>query len=76
MPTYQDALAELKSKGAAHASDAAVIAGLCDGSLQIVCGAVSPRLVFDGAMKKGLTSAEFGRLMSTDALAIADLQWL
>ena len=76
MPTYEDALAELKAKGAAHASEAAVIAGLCDGPLQTVCGAVSPKLVFDGAMKKGLSVAEFSGLMSSDSSAIADLMWL
>ncbi|KXO91065.1 Uncharacterised protein (plasmid) [Tsukamurella tyrosinosolvens] len=76
MPTFTQALAELKAEGAAHASEAAVIAGLCDGPLQTVCGAVSPKLVFDGAMKKGLSVTEFSHLMATDPRAIADLMWL
>lgn len=75
-PSYDEALASLRRIGAAHADDAGQIAGLCSSTLQIACGAVSPKLVFEGAMKKGLTAKQFAALMSTDPLAVAELQWL
>ncbi|WP_301123989.1 hypothetical protein [Mycolicibacterium fortuitum] len=71
-PTYEQALAAARRVGAAHADDAGQIAGLCDSTVQILCGAVAPRLVYDAAMKKGLS--EFSRLLADDCAAIEALQ--
>lgn len=76
MIRYEDALAESRRVGAAHADDAGQIAGLCESAVQAVCGAVSPKLVYEGAMKKGLSAKEFGRLLGSDPRAIEALQWL
>lgn len=73
-PTYEQALAAARRVGAAHADDAGQIAGLCDSTVQILCGAVAPRLVYDGAIKKGLTAVEFSRLLADDCAAIEALQ--
>ena len=75
-PTYDEALALLRRIGAAHADIAGQIAGLCSSALQITCGARSPKLVYEGAMKQGLTAAQFAKMMSTDPRAVEELQWL
>jgi hypothetical protein len=76
VPSYEEALAEARRVGAANVGDAGQIAGLCASVLQTVCGAVSPKLVYEGAMKKRLSGQEFGRLMGTDPRSIEELQWL
>ncbi|GAS94897.1 hypothetical protein MMAG44476_21822 [Mycolicibacterium mageritense DSM 44476 = CIP 104973] len=75
-PTYDEALTSLRRIGAAHADTAGQIAGLCSSTLQITCGALSPKLVYEGAMKRGLTVKEFATMMSTDPHAVSELQWL
>jgi hypothetical protein len=74
--TYEQALTEAATKGTSQCSDAAAIAQLCDGTIQLLIGAVSPRLVWEGAQKKGLTYLEFGHLCGTDPRAVEALQWL
>ena len=74
--TYADTLKAARKVGASKASDAQVMALLCDGTLQILCGAgLSPKMVFDGAQSKGMTSKELLKLMSTDVFAVSDLMW-
>jgi hypothetical protein len=73
--TYDDALAELDALGAARASDPAIMAGFCDSALQIAVGAVSPRLVWEGAQSRGMTALELAALCGTDPGAVADLMW-
>lgn len=75
-PTYDEALANARKVGAARSDDAGQIASLCNTVVQTACGAVAPRLVYEGAMKRGLTSQEFGRLMGSDPGAVAALQWV
>lgn len=75
-PTYDEALTSLRRIGAAHADTAGQIAGLCSSALQITCGALSPKLVYEGAMKRGLTAKEFSAMMSTDPRSVEELQWL
>ena len=75
MPTYQDALREARTIGAGHASDQAEMALFCAGPLQLLAGAVSPRLVWEGAQKRGLTAYELAAMCAQDTGAVADLQW-
>jgi hypothetical protein len=74
--TYEQALAEAKRKGVGKCSDAAAMAAFCDANLQTVVGAVSPRLVWEGAMLKGLTFQQLAHLASRDKMAVSDLQWM
>lgn len=73
---YEKALERAAAVGYKNADDAGLMAGLCDGVLQMLVGAVSPRLVWEGAQKKGLTSKELLNLCRTDALAVSELMWL
>ncbi|MGQ4437998.1 hypothetical protein ACN6LI_003364 [Streptomyces violaceoruber] len=73
---YAAALAVCRTKGAAHAPNQALMAALCQNTIQSLVGAVHPQYVWEGAMKKGLTAKELLHLCRTDALAVDDLQWL
>lgn len=75
MPTYQEALREARTVGAAHASDAAEMALFCAGPLQTLAGAVAPRPVWEGAQKRGLTTDQLAAMCLRDATAVAELQW-
>jgi len=72
--TYNQALSEAKGN-IGHCSDAAEMAAFCDGPLQTLVGAVSPKLVWEGAQKSGVTTRELAALCR-NALAVSDLQWL
>ena len=75
--TYETTLAEAKKVGAAHASNEGLIALFCDSpNLQQLCGAVSAKLVFDGAQTKGLSYREFAHLASEDPQAVESLMWV
>lgn len=74
--TYEQALAEAKTRGTSKCSDAAAMAQFCDANIQILIGAVSPQLVWEGAQKKGLTFLQFGRLCGKNPRAVAELMWL
>lgn len=74
--TYAEALAECERVGASRCSDAAIMAGFCAASLQILVGAASPKLVWEGAQKSGMTALELSGLCVTDANAVHDLMWL
>lgn len=74
--SYQDTLAAAKKVGASKATDAGVMALFCAGSLQLLCGAVSPALVWRGAVASGMTARDLSRLAATDPMAISDLQWI
>jgi hypothetical protein len=75
-PTFDEALASARRVGAAHTDTAGQIAGLCSSVLQLTCGALSPKLVYSGAMKQGLSVAQFSQMMSTEPHAVEQLQWL
>lgn len=75
MVSYQQCLADGKRVGAAHCSDVELMALLCDSTIQTLCGAVSPRLVFEGAVKKGLTSIGLSSMAVEDPAAVAELMW-
>lgn len=73
---YEEALAEANEVGASNASDAGTMAQFCDSNIQILCGAVAPKLVWEGAQKAGRTFKELTLLAGTDPVAVAELMWV
>lgn len=73
--TYEDVLKSAKRVGASNCNETQLLAWVCAG-LQMSCGAVSPKLVFEGAQKKGLTAKEITKLAHDDPLAVAELMWV
>lgn len=62
--------------GPANATDAQSMAMFCEDVMQFMVGAFSPRLVWEGAQKAGMTALELHNLCaSKDLRAIDDLQW-
>lgn len=62
--------------GPANATDAQYMAMFCEDIMQRIVGAFSPRLVWEGAQKAGLTTLELHKLCHEKNLrAIDDLQW-
>jgi hypothetical protein len=76
LATYQEVLAEADRVGAANASDAGVMAQFCERNLQLLVGAASPQLVWEGAQKKGMTALELAKLAAKDFGAVHDLMWI
>jgi hypothetical protein len=73
---YRTALESGRKKGAAHASDAELMAALLETTLQIMVGALSPELVWEGAQKAGLTSMQVQTLVAKrDLKTLDDLMW-
>lgn len=73
---YKQALAEAKRLGASRCSDAAVMAVYCEGALQIIVGAASPQLVWEGAQKSGMTARDLTEMAVKDPIAVHELMWL
>lgn len=62
--------------GSANATEAQHMAMFCESVLQIMVGAYSPRLVWEGAQKAGLTTLQLAALCHRkDHAALDDLQW-
>ena len=62
--------------GAANATDAQHMAMFCEDIMQLMVGAYSPRLVWEGAQKAGLTALELHNLCASKDLAkLDDLQF-
>lgn len=72
---YRNTLAAANKVGSANATDAGVMAQFCATSLQILCGAASPELVWEGAQKKGMTALELAELATGNPAAVHDLMW-
>jgi hypothetical protein len=72
---YGDTLARGKKIGASRAPTAEAIALFCDGPLQTLVGAVSPELVWTGAVARRMAYLEFGRLCA-QPMEVSELQWL
>ena len=73
---YATALIAGDEIGAANATDAQVMAGFCEDTMQLLVGAFSPRLVWEGAQKAGMTALELHNLCAKKDLdALDDLQW-
>jgi hypothetical protein len=73
--TYEQAKAAGRKAGAAHATDPELMAMFCESSLQILVGAVSPKLVWEGAQAKGLTTRDLAKLAHEGWRGVDDLQW-
>lgn len=74
--TWEQALAEAKEKGVGRCSDHAAMAAFCDTNITYIVGAVSGQLIWEGAMRKGLSFLQLGRLASRDPIACAELMWV
>jgi hypothetical protein len=72
---YAEALVAAEKVGGSRCSDAEAMALFCDTSLQILVGAVSPRLVWSGAQARGLTFRELTKLVHDNPLTVVRLQW-
>lgn len=73
--SYHDALDRYASTGASRADDVALMAAFCAHDIQVLVGAVSPQLVWEGAQKRGLSTRQLAAL-TANPLDIAELQWL
>lgn len=74
--SYDEALERGNKLGASKADDAAVMALFCAYSLQPLVGAVSPKLVWEGAQYRGMTSADLAKLAAENPAATEDLMWV
>jgi hypothetical protein len=74
MTDYGRALKRAKGNFS-RCDDAALMASFCEHDIQILAGAVSPRLVWEGAQRKGMTTRELAALCHDDPRAIDTLQW-
>lgn len=73
---YEKALKSARKNGAAYASDTELMALFCEGFVPALVGyAVSPSLVWSGAVNKGLTTRQLVALTAVDPQAVSDLQW-
>lgn len=72
---YEWALKSGKKVGASKATDAQLMAMILDGSVQYLLGAVSGKMLWEGAQKKGLTTAQLMELIHDDPQAAIDLMW-
>jgi hypothetical protein len=72
---YEKTLAAARKAGARHADDPQLMALFCADTLQHVAGAVSPLLVWEGAQRSGLCTADLVSLCNKDLLAVSDLRW-
>lgn len=74
--TYQEALAEAHDVGVSKCSDPALMASFLDANAQILIGAVSPELMWDGAQKTHLTTKALVSLINKDPIEAAELMWV
>ena len=73
--TYEDALAAGRKTGARRCTDSENMAMLLDTSGQIILGAVSPKLIWDGALARGLMTLQLASLMTEHPDQARDLMW-
>lgn len=66
---FARALQAYDAAGAAHATDAQLMAAFCEDDLQILMGAFSPRLVWEGAQARGMTTLQLARLCAPGTAA-------
>jgi hypothetical protein len=72
---YAAALARAKKVGTSKAVDGDFMAQCCQNLIPVLVGAVSPKLVWEGATSRGVTATELMRMCHDDPAAVADLQW-
>ncbi|NUS82700.1 MAG: hypothetical protein HOY75_08100 [Streptomyces sp.] len=73
--TWEQALAEAEQRGVRHCSQPAQMAVFCEAAMHHTVGAVSPRLIWEGAMRQGMTLTNLGRLAVDDPIACSELMW-
>lgn len=73
--TYEKALERARTKPAVRQSDAEQMALFCDTSLMTLVGAVGPRLVWEGAQRKGITFRGLLAMVQRDPDAVHELMW-
>jgi hypothetical protein len=73
--TFEEALAEAKREGLSRCSDAAAMAAFCKDTIQIILGAVSGKLIWEGAQRKHMTYLELAHLCQRDPHAATELMW-
>jgi hypothetical protein len=74
MTAYDQALRRA-SGNVAHCDDAALMASFLEGSAQLLLGAVSPKLIWEGAQAQGLTAARVLELIHGNPEAARELMW-
>ena len=73
---YADALIAGCKVGAVNATNAQVMARFCEDVMQMMVGAFSPRLVWEGAQEAGLTALQLHDICARKDLgALDDLQF-
>jgi hypothetical protein len=73
---FAAALQREAEQGAARCDDAAAMAGFLDGCAQLLLGAVSPRMMWEGAQHTGLTNLEMAYLIHNSPAVAIDLMWI
>lgn len=76
MSEFDEALARCQEIGASRADDPDLMAAFCQYDLQILVGAVAPKLVWEGARKKGFTARDLAALAGSNPAAVGDLQFI
>lgn len=76
MSTYEQSLTDGQKAGASKATDAQAMAMFLESCAQLLLGAVSARLIWQGAQTKGLTGLELATMISKDPGSARDLMWL
>ena len=75
MATYQETLRSANRKPVSQQTEAELMAGWCDSVLQIAYGAYSPRLVWEGAQKRGMTTLQLNQAAERDRSILDDLMF-
>lgn len=75
MSAYEEALERGRKVGVSRAPAAEAIAMFCESTLQILVGAVSPEMVWTGAIARRMSFLDFGRLCRRP-MEVEVLQWL
>lgn len=72
---YAQVLAAARKAGARRADDAQLMALFCADTMPYIVGALSPQLVWEGAQRRRLSTADLVGLCNKDVMAVDDLQW-
>lgn len=73
MTTYEEALKEAKKTGLKNCSDHAAMAAWCENILPYVVGALSPRLVWEGAQKSGMSLKDLNNLAVHAPMSVVEM---
>lgn len=76
MSAFDVALERCRKVGASRATDDELLAAFCKDNLPHIVGAVSPKLVWEGARKRGMSTKELAAMAATDVIGVSDLQWI